>query len=115
MRKQDKHSQMNWRRPDDAVNVLQEPALAARAEYQALRSAFSDWLRAQGRRMRTGDRRDSIAFMAIGLVSSRGLPTRPKSFPLLLDHYRSWGRQNYELKALEDAWDEFLAAQAEKQ
>ena len=115
MRKQDKHSQMNWRRPDDAVNVLQEPALAARAEYQALRPAFSDWLRAQGRRMRAGDRRDNIAFMAIGLVSRRGLPTKPKSLPQLLDHYRRWGHQNYEIKALEDAWDEFLAAQTEKQ
>jgi hypothetical protein len=113
--KRDSHSQMTWRRPDDAVNLLQESALAARSEYQALRPAFSDWLRTQGRRMRAGDRRDNIAFMAIGLISSRGLPTRPKSLPLLLDHYRSWGRQNFELKALEDAWDEFLAAHVDKQ
>lgn len=112
--KRDGHSQMNWRRADDAVNVLREPALAARAEYQALRPAFSDWLREQGRRMRTGERRDNIAFTAIGLVSRRGLPTRPKSLPLLVDHYRRWGRQSYELKALEDAWDEFLAAQADR-
>lgn len=112
MRKQDKHSQLNWHRPEDAVNVLRESALAARAEYQALRPAFSDWLREQGRRMRTGERRDNIAFMAIGLVSRRGLPTRPQSLQLLIDHYSRWGRQRYELKALEDAWDEFLAAQA---
>lgn len=114
MRKQDKHSQLNWRRPDDAVNVLRESALAARAEYQALRPAFSDWLREQGRRMRTGERRDNIASMATGLVSRRGLPTRPKSLPLLIAHYSRWGHQRYELKALEDAWDEFLAAQADR-
>lgn len=112
MRKQDKQSQLNWRRSENAVNVLRESALAARAEYQALRPAFSDWLREQGRRMRTGERRDNIAFMAIGLVSRRGLPTRPQSLPLLIDHYSRWGHQRYELKALEDAWDEFLAAQA---
>lgn len=114
MRKQDKHAQLNWRRPDDAVNLLRESALAARAEYQARRPAFSDWLREQGRRMRTGERRDNIAFMAIGLVSRRGLPTRPKSVPLLIDHYSRWGHQRYELIALEDAWDEFLAAHADK-
>lgn len=112
--KRDGHSQMNWRRADDAVNVLREPALAARAEYQALRPAFSNWLREQGRRMRTGERRDNIAFMAIGLVSRRDLPTRPKSLPLLVDHYRRWGRQSHELKALEDAWDEFLSTHADK-
>jgi hypothetical protein len=114
MRKQDKHSQLNWRRPEDAVNVLRESALAARAEYQALRPVFSDWLREQGRRMRTGERRDNIAVMAIGLVSRRGLPTRPQSLPLLIDHYSRRGHQHYKLKALEDAWDEFLAAQVER-
>lgn len=107
--KRDWRSKMDWRRPDNAVNLLQEPALAARAHYQALRPAFSDWLRAQGRRMRAGERRDSIAFMALGLVSSRGLPTRPKSLSQLKEHYQSCGKQHFELEALEAAWAEFLA------
>lgn len=107
--KRDWRSKMDWRRPDDAVNFLQESALAARAQYQALRLAFSDWLRAQGRRMRSGERRDNIALMALGLVTSRGLPTRPKSLPELKEHYQSWGKQHFELEALEAAWTEFLA------
>jgi len=43
---------MNWRCPDEAVNLLHESALAARVQYQTLRPAFSDWLMAQGRRLR---------------------------------------------------------------
>ncbi len=107
--KRDWRSRMDWRRPEEAVNLLQESALATRVQYQALRPAFSDWLRAQGRRIRTGERRDNIALMAHGLVASRGLPTRPKSLPELKEHYQSWGKQHFELEALEAAWSEFLA------
>lgn len=107
--KRDWRSKMDWRRPDDAVNLLQQDALAARAQYQALRPAFSDWLREQGRRLRTGERRDNIALMAMGLLTSRGLPTRPKSLPQLREHYESWGKQHFELEALEAAWAEFLS------
>lgn len=110
--KRDWRSRMDWRRPDDAVNLLHESALAARAQYEALRPAFSDWLRIQGRRMRAGERRDNIALMALGLVTSRGLPTRPKSLPQLKEHYQSWGKQHFELEALEAAWAEFLAQSA---
>ena len=113
--KRDWRSKMDWRRPDDAVNLLQESALAARAQYQALRPAFSDWLRAQGRRMRAGERRDDIALMALGLVTGRGLPTRPKSLPQLQEHYQSWGKQHFELEALGAAWTEFLAERAGSQ
>jgi len=113
--RRDWRSKMDWRRPDDAVNLLHESALAARAQYQALRPAFSDWLRAQGRRLRAGERRDHVALMAINMLSSRGLPARPKSLPQLREHYRSWGKQHFELEALEAAWTEFLAERAASQ
>ncbi len=106
---------MNWRRPDHVVNLLHESALAARAQYQALCPSFSDWLLAQGRRLRAGERRDNVALMAIGLLSSRGLPKRPKSLLQLRDHYQSWSKQHFELEALEASWDEFLAQHAERQ
>lgn len=113
--KRDWRSKMDWRRPDDAVNLLHESALAARAQYQALRPAFSAWLLAQGRLLRAGERRDNVALMAINMLSSRGLPTRPKSLPQLRDHYQSWGKQHFELEALEAAWAEFLAEQTASQ
>lgn len=113
--KRDWRSKMDWRRPDDAVNLLHESALAARAQYQALRPAFSDWLLTQGRRLRAGERRDNVALMAISLLSSRGLPTRPKSLPQLRDHYQSWGKQHFELEALEAGWTEFLAERSASQ
>lgn len=106
--KRDWRSRMDWRRPDNAVNLLQESALAARAQYHAQRPAFGDWLRVQGRRMRAGERRDNIALMALELVTSRGLPARPKSLLQLQEHYRSWGKHHFELEALEAAWAEFL-------
>lgn len=102
----------NWRRQDDAVNILRAPALAARAQYQALRPTFSDWLLAQGRRLRTEERRDSVSLMAVTMLTARGLPTRPKSLTELIQHYRSWGKHRSELDALEVAWEEFLALQA---
>jgi hypothetical protein len=111
--KRDWRSKMNWWRPDDAINLLREPALAAREQFQVLRPAFSDWLMAQGRGLRSGERRDNVALMAAGLLSSRGLPRTPKSLPQLRDHYQRWGKQNFELDAIEAAWDEFLALQVE--
>lgn len=99
------------RRPDNPVNILRAPTLAARARYQALRQAFSDWLLAQGRLLRTEERRDSISIMAVTMLTARGLPTRPRSITELLHHYRSWGKHRTELEALEAAWDEFLALQ----
>jgi hypothetical protein len=112
-KKRDLRSLNDWRRPDNAVNLLQESALEARAQYQALRPAFSDWLVAQGRRLRAGERRDNVALMAIGLLSSRGLPRTPKSLLQLRAHYQGWGKPRYELEALEAAWAEFLDLRAE--
>jgi hypothetical protein len=113
--RRDWRSKMDWRRPDDAVNLLHESALAARAQYQVLRPGFSDWLLAQGRRLRAGERRDNVALMAVNMLSSRGLPTRPKSLPQLREHYQSWGKQHFELEALEAAWTEFLAERTASQ
>ena len=106
-------SKADWRRPDAAVNLLHESALAARAQYQELRPAFGDWLLAQGRRLRAGERRDNVALMAVGLLPSRGLPKKPKSLLQLREHYQSWGKQHFEMEALEAAWDEFLSQYAE--
>lgn len=107
--KRDARSKMNWRRPDDAVNLLRESSLAARAQYQALRAAFSDWLLAQRKRTRAGERRDNIGLMTLGLAPSRGLPKSPMSLPLLREHYQRHGAQHFELEALEAAWAEFLS------
>lgn len=107
--RRDERSKRGWRRPDDAANILRDPALAARAQYQALRTAFSDWLLEQGRRLRTGERCDNVALRAVSLLSSRGLPTRPQSLAQLLVHYRGRGKQHLALEALEAAWAEFLA------
>lgn len=107
--KRDWRSQMNWRRPEDAANALQESALATRAQYQALRPAFSDWLQLQRKRTRAGERRDNVGFMTLELITSRGLPKTPKSLPQLREHYQRHGTQHYAQEALETAWDEFLA------
>lgn len=112
-KKRDWRSQMNWRRPDDAPNLLEAVARAARAHYQALRPAFSDWLLAQRKRTRAGERRDNVGFMTLELLTSRGLPKTPKSLPLLRQHYQRYGAQHNALEALETAWDEFLSARAE--
>jgi hypothetical protein len=58
--------------------------------------------------MRAGERRDNIALMALELVTSRGLPARPKSLIQLKEHYQSWGKHHFELEAPEAAWAEFL-------
>lgn len=110
-KKRDYRSQMNWRREDTEVNLLAASALAARAQYQSLRPAFSDWLLLQRKRCREGDRRDSIGFMIIGLLTSRGLPKTPKSLTLLRQHYERHGAQHFELEALEAAWAEFSERQ----
>ncbi len=102
-------SKMDWRRPDDAANLLHESAIAARAQYQALRPAFSEWLQLQRKRTRAGERRDNVGFMALELITSRGLPKTPKSLPLLREHYQRHGAQHYVQEALEKAWGEFLA------
>lgn len=112
--KRDAQSKRTWRRPDNPVNVLRAPALAARAQYQALRPAFSDWLLAQGRRFREGDRRDDVGLMAASLVRARGLPTTPKSQTQLREHYQRRGEHRHELEALDAAWAEFLELQAAK-
>lgn len=39
--KRDASLKRNWRRPDDAANILRAPALAARAQYQALRPGLA--------------------------------------------------------------------------
>lgn len=107
--KRDQRSQMTWRRPDNAVNILEAGALAARVQYQALRPKFSEWLKAQRNRAQARERLDEIAFMAWDFVTSRGLPTTPKSLRQLQDHYRRRrGAQRPQLDALEAAWDEFL-------
>lgn len=112
--KRDAQSKQTWRRPDNPVNVLREAALASRAQYQALRPAFSDWLLAQGRRFYDGERRDNIGLMARSLVQARGLPTTPKSLTLLRQHYQRRGEHRHQLEALDAAWAEFLALQAAK-
>lgn len=111
----DGRSQMNWRRPDDAPNLLHADALAARAEYQALRAQFSDWLMAQRKRTRAGERRDDIGLWALGLAPARGLPKTPKSLTQLRDHYRRYGAQHFEMEALEAAWTEFRSQLASRQ
>lgn len=107
--KRDERTKYNWRRPEDAHNILEASALKARAEYQALRPAFSDWLLVQ----RKAKRRDEIGFMAIGLLSSRGLPQTPKSLELLRNHYARRGARQYELDALLSAWDEFMLTRSQ--
>ena len=89
-------------RPDDAVNVLEAPALVARAQYQALRPAFSEWL------MKQRTRRDDVGMLAIGVTSRRGLPVTPVSLPKLRRHYERRGMQYFEAEALYKAWEEFL-------
>lgn len=94
-----------WRevhRPENAVNILAAAALAARAQYQALRPAFSEWLLQQRKR------RDDVGMLAIGVVSRRGLPATPKSLPKLRRHYERRGMQYMEAEALYKAWEEFL-------
>jgi hypothetical protein len=105
-------SKMDWRRPDDAANLLHESAIAARAQYQALSPAFSEWLQLQRKRTRAGERRDNVGFMALELITSRGLPKTPKSLPLLREHCQRRGAQHYAQEALEKAWGEFLAHRA---
>ena len=98
--KRDARSQATWRRPDDAPNVLEADAQAARAEYQATRQAFSDWLWAQrGEKHRTG-------LVARGLMTSRGLPRTPKSLSQLVRHYERAGKQYFSPNHLFAAWNE---------
>ncbi|WP_170162295.1 hypothetical protein [Caldimonas tepidiphila] len=113
--KRDWRLQMNLRRPDAAVNVLETEALAARAEYQALRPKFSVWLQEQRKRTRAGERRDDVGFMALELVTSRGLPTTPKSLKQLCYHYERRGFQRFATEALESAWAEFKQDLAARQ
>lgn len=107
-KKRDWRTTLNLRRHDHAVNLLEAPALVARAQYQAMRPAFSDWLLVQRKRTRAGERRDRVGFMAIGLLSSRGLPTTPKSLALLGQHYETRGVQRHDIDSLYEAWDEFI-------
>lgn len=106
-KKRDWRSKMQWRRPEDATNLLQADALAARAEYQALRPVFSAWLQEQRKRTRSGERRDNVGLMTLELVTSRGLPTTPKSLKQLCYHYERRGYQRFATEALESAWSEF--------
>ncbi|MCU0928134.1 MAG: glyoxalase superfamily protein [Burkholderiaceae bacterium] len=114
-KKRDWRSKAEWRRPDDPVNILEAGALAARAEYQALRPKFSAWLQEQRKRTRAGERRDDIGLMALELVTSRGLPTTPKSLKQLCYHYERRGFQRFATEALESAWAEFKAQLASRQ
>jgi hypothetical protein len=94
-------SQETWHRPDGAPNLLEADALAARAEYQAKRQAFSDWLWAQRlEKHRTG-------LMARGLMTARGLPKTPKSLSQLVRHYERNGKQYFSPNTLFEAWDKF--------
>jgi len=105
--KRDARSQATWRRPDNAANVLEAAALAARSEYQAERQAFSDWLWAQrGEKNRTG-------LMARGLMTARGLPKTPKSLSQLVRHYERSGKTYFSPSTLFDAWEEFKRQQAQ--
>lgn len=97
----DARSQATWRRPDNAANVLEADALAARSDYQAGRQAFSDWLWAQrGEKDRTG-------LMARGLMTARGLPKTPKSLSQLVRHYERSGKQYFSPSTLFEAWEKF--------
>ena len=113
--KRDAQSKMTWRRPDTPVNILRGPALAARAQYRSLRPAFSDWLLAQGRRFRNGERNDDISFAGASFVTARGLPKTPKSLTQLREHYERRGRHRSSLDVLDAAWSEFLALQPARQ
>lgn len=95
-------AKLDWPRPENAVNILEAPALAARAQYQALRPVFSSWLKQQ----RT--RRDNVGMFALGVVSRRGLPATPNSIRNLQRHYEKRGLQRSEVEGLYQAWDEFL-------
>lgn len=97
------------------VNLLRGPALAARAQYQALRPGFSDWLLAQGRRFRNGERNDDISFAGTSLVTARGLPKTPKSLTQLREHYERRGRHLSSFDVLDAAWAEYLALQLARQ
>lgn len=99
--KRDAHSQQTWRRPDDAPNLLEADALAARAEYQVNRAAFSDWLWAQR------DQKNRIGLTARGLMTPRGLPKTPKSLSQLVRHYERSGKKYFSPESLFDAWVEF--------
>ncbi len=89
-------------RPENAPNMLEAGARAAREEYKALRPFFSDWLLAQ-RRTDT-----SLGYMVRGLMTARGLPTTPKSIVELREHYenRGWSR-HMSSGSLEQAWEAF--------
>jgi hypothetical protein len=101
--KRDERSHRQWRRPEGAMNLLEVPAMAARAEYQALRQEFSDWLMAQRRRQ------DPVGFMAGTLLSHRGVPRTPLSLPHLRKHNERRGFPWHALEALYAAWQEFKA------
>jgi hypothetical protein len=102
-------TKLEFRRPDDARNLFETGALEARAQYKALRPAFSRWLLVQRARARAGARRDSVGWMALELLTSSGLPRTPASVPLLREHYERHGAQYFTLEAIETAWEEFLS------
>jgi hypothetical protein len=104
--KRDARSKATWRRPDNAVNLLQADALADRQEYQAQRQAFSDWLWAQ--RSQT----TRIGLAARGLMTSRGLPRTPKSVSQLVRHYERAGKQYFGPGELYSAWEDFKRSNA---
>ncbi len=88
-----------WRRPDDAVNLLAAEAVLVNARYQSSRSPFHRWLLAQI------SRDDVVADLAFDVRSDRGFPVSATTLDEIRSHLSRHG--DHALDALEEAWDEF--------
>lgn len=103
-KKRDLRFELNRRRPDNAANLLEASALAARVEYQELRDEFGLWLKTQ-RKQQT-----SVGLLARLITTSRGLPKRPKSLLQLWHHTQRHGAWFTDTQPVDEAWAMFKAS-----
>lgn len=94
----------NWRRPDDAANLLDEDVTAyhaAQAAKEASRSRFHRWILTQTRR------EDAIGDLARDIESDKDFPVAETSLEALIDYMDAAGAIDDALKAMRAAHAKF--------
>lgn len=94
-------NRVKMRRPNDAPNILLQPALAAQAAFEASRSPFHRWLEGQK------GRDDIVGDVAGDILSDRSFPRGSRELKVLKDHLEQRGAVPEAVEALDVAWAEF--------
>lgn len=99
----EKEAPFTWSRPQEPINILAAPAVAANVAHEASRSPFHRWIEGQK------GRNDPIGDLAKDIWGDREFPVATRTRAEVQRYMEKHGAIPDAIKALKEAWREFSA------